>query len=390
MNPQPKHHSQVDIAIAGGGIAGLWLFNLLHRRGYSVVLFEAQQLGCDQTLASQGMIHGGLKYALSGMLTGGSEAIADMPARWRTCLSNPADDDVDLTALTPHSNDYYMFSGGRLGLTSFFASKALRGRINKVSQKERPLALQGLNGVVYKLNDFVLDSQALLTHLAAINQHHLFELELNTDNTKTTADGYEITLDDHVICAQRLISCAGNGSQTLLEALKISGFKIQQRPLKQVMVQPQHQHSLFAHCLTAVTTNEPRLTITTHADAEKNVWYLGGKIASSGVQRSDEEQIKFAQQELEHCLGWLDWQNAHYDVLWVNRAEPAQRGGLKPDQAYAEQQGNFILTFPTKLTLAPNLGDQVLDLLPAPKHGNTRIRSNHKKADMGNAPWQLK
>ena len=387
MNSQPKHRSQVDIAIAGGGIAGLWLYNLLHRRGYSVVLFEAKELGCDQTLASQGMIHGGLKYALSGILTGASEAIADMPSRWRTCLSNPADDDVDLTAITPQSADYYMFSSGKFGLTSFFASKALRGRIDKVSEKERPKALHGLSGVVYKLNDFVLDSQALLTHLAAINQQHLFNLELNTKNTKATADGYEITLDDHIICAQRLVSCAGNGSLALLKGLEIADFKIQQRPLKQVIVQPQHGYQLFAHCLTGVTTNEPRLTITTHNDAQKNVWYLGGQIASSGVERSDDEQIKFAQQELEHCVGWLDWQNAQYDVLWVNRAEPAQRGGLKPDQAYAEQQGNFILTFPTKLTLAPNLGDQVLELLPSPKHGNTRVQSNHKKVTMGDYPW---
>ncbi|HCC44093.1 MAG TPA: FAD-binding oxidoreductase, partial [Gammaproteobacteria bacterium] len=53
---------KIDIAILGGGIAGLWLLNLLVSRGYSVVLLEKEALGAGQTIASQGMIHGGVKY----------------------------------------------------------------------------------------------------------------------------------------------------------------------------------------------------------------------------------------------------------------------------------------------------------------------------------------
>ena len=74
---------QLDAILAGGGIAGLWLTNLLHARGYRVALLEADTVGGAQTLASQGMIHGGIKYALGGSLTGASEAIATMPGRWR-------------------------------------------------------------------------------------------------------------------------------------------------------------------------------------------------------------------------------------------------------------------------------------------------------------------
>ena len=49
------------------------------------MLLERDSLGGEQTLASQGMIHGGLKYALGGTLTRSSEAIANMPERWRAC-----------------------------------------------------------------------------------------------------------------------------------------------------------------------------------------------------------------------------------------------------------------------------------------------------------------
>ena len=64
---------KIDIAILGGGIAGLWLLNLLVSRGYSVVLLEKEALGAGQTIASQGMIHGGVKYALQGLLTDAPE-----------------------------------------------------------------------------------------------------------------------------------------------------------------------------------------------------------------------------------------------------------------------------------------------------------------------------
>ncbi|MBF2983044.1 FAD-dependent oxidoreductase, partial [Pseudomonas aeruginosa] len=68
-----------DILIVGGGIAGLWLNARLRRAGYATVLVESASLGGGQSVKSQGIIHGGAKYALHGALTGASEAIADMP-----------------------------------------------------------------------------------------------------------------------------------------------------------------------------------------------------------------------------------------------------------------------------------------------------------------------
>ncbi|MHA5864347.1 FAD-dependent oxidoreductase, partial [Pseudomonas aeruginosa] len=77
-----------DILIVGGGIAGLWLNARLRRAGYATVLVESASLGGGQSVKSQGIIHGGAKYALHGALTGASEAIADMPRRWRACLGS--------------------------------------------------------------------------------------------------------------------------------------------------------------------------------------------------------------------------------------------------------------------------------------------------------------
>ena len=70
-----------DIVIFGGGIAGLWMLNCLRNQGYQAILLETDKLGSGQTLASQGIIHGGLKYALNGALGGAANIISDMPAR---------------------------------------------------------------------------------------------------------------------------------------------------------------------------------------------------------------------------------------------------------------------------------------------------------------------
>ncbi|MDF1765148.1 MAG: FAD-dependent oxidoreductase, partial [Gammaproteobacteria bacterium] len=83
-----------DIVLFGGGIAGLWLLNRLRNAGYSAVLLEADSLGGAQTLASQGIIHGGLKYALGGSVTDAANAIAQLPARWRACFEGSGEIDL--------------------------------------------------------------------------------------------------------------------------------------------------------------------------------------------------------------------------------------------------------------------------------------------------------
>ena len=92
-----------DLIIFGGGVAGLWLLDEAVRNGYSAILVEASALGSGQTVASQGIIHGGLKYTLQGLLTGSATAIREMPLVWRECLAGQRQ--PDLTD-TPVRSDY--------------------------------------------------------------------------------------------------------------------------------------------------------------------------------------------------------------------------------------------------------------------------------------------
>src|SRR3546814_17745769 len=68
-----------DVLIVGGGVAGLWLNARLRRLGFATLLVDKGALGGGQSVKSQGIIHGGTKYTLSGALTGASEPLAGMP-----------------------------------------------------------------------------------------------------------------------------------------------------------------------------------------------------------------------------------------------------------------------------------------------------------------------
>lgn len=353
-----------DIAIIGGGIAGLWLNAQLRQRGFNTLLIEQNSLGGGQSVKSQGIIHGGAKYALHGALTGSSEAIADMPERWRKALNG--DGELDLRGVRLLSDAHYLWSPGSIAgnLTSFFASKAMRGRVDQVKGQQLPEALQhkDFKGRVYRLAELVLDVPSLLQRLAELAGDSLLHAQKTTPRYQNQqlvgvqADGYSIN-------AQRVVFCAGSGTEELLQAFALSRPAQQLRPLHMVMAKGPALLPLYAHCLGG--GSKPRVTITTHPAADGQwVWYLGGNLAEAdGVARSAEQQIEAAQAEVAQLLPWVAQEATQWATLRVDRAEPVQSGLTRPDNAFLSEQGALIVGWPTKLALAPDFSDRVLKLL---------------------------
>ncbi|MGA4635646.1 NAD(P)/FAD-dependent oxidoreductase [Pseudomonas solani] len=353
-----------DVLIVGGGVAGLWLAARLRSQGYSTLLVENASLGGGQSVKSQGIIHGGAKYALHGALTGASEAIADMPRRWRETLAGNGE--LDLRPVRLLSDAHYLWSPGSLAgnITSFFASKAVRGRVDQVKGDALPPALQHpkFKGKVYRLAELVLDVPSLIQRLADLAGDGL----LAGHAIEPLREGDELVglvVDGRAIRAQRIVLSAGAGNEALLQALGIQQPGMQRRPLHMVMVKAPSLKPLYAHCLGGGP--KPRVTVTTHPAADGQwVWYLGGDIAEAdGVARNEAEQIAAAEKELRDLLPWIDLSAAQWATLRVDRAEPSQSGLVRPDNAFLADQGRLLVGWPTKLALAPDFADRVIAAL---------------------------
>ena len=380
-----------DVLIVGAGVAGLWLNARLRRQGFSTIVVERESLGGGQSVKSQGIIHGGAKYALHGALTGASEAIADMPRRWREALAG--DGELDLSGVRLLSEAHYLWSPGTLAgnLTSFFASKAVRGRVDQVKGDQLPPALQDprFKGKVYRLAELVVDVPSLIERLAELAGDGLLAgqtIEPLLENNELIG----LRVDGRDIHAQRIVFSAGAGNAELLASAGISVPAQQLRPLHMVLVKGPSLKPLYAHCLGGGP--KPRITVTTHPAANGEwVWYLGGDIAEAdGVAREPAEQIAVAKKELVNLLPWVDLSQAQWATLRVNRAEPAQSGLVRPDNAFLADQGRLLVGWPTKLALAPDFSDRVLQALEHDgiKPGNIPALPALPRPPLGKTAWE--
>ena len=360
MGRQTLH---TDIAIFGGGIAGLWTLNQLRNCGYSAVLFEQRALGSYQTIGSQGMIHGGVKYALAGAWSGSSQTISAMPDTWRQCLTGEGK--VDLRGCRVLSEHFYLWSSAALQsrLSSFFASKLLRGRVGKIAAGEYPAALDSADfrGQVYRLTDLVIDVPSLLSTLASRHREAIFAIDWRHATLQREGRRAVLTLADCTVVPEQLLLTAGAGNESLIGTLDSRSPAMQRRPLQQVLVRHQYPESFYGHCIDG--SPAPRLTISSHRCRDgRPVWYLGGELATAGAEEDPAKLIDKARAELMELLPWIDFGETEWATVRLDRAEPRQAALLRPDSAFVgrlDGVDNALAAWPTKLTLGPDLADEI-------------------------------
>ena len=99
--------------------------NTLKRAGYNVIVIEKDKLGAGQTLASQGMIHGGQKYLLQGVMTSHAAVASKMPARWQANFDGRGE--IDLTSVRVLSETQIMWPAGSiLSAVTVLAGSSMR------------------------------------------------------------------------------------------------------------------------------------------------------------------------------------------------------------------------------------------------------------------------
>jgi glycine/D-amino acid oxidase-like deaminating enzyme len=376
---------EYDMIVFGGGVAGLWLANTLQHAGYNVIVIERHKLGGSQTLASQGMIHGGQKYVLQGVLTSHASEISKMPDRWQACLEGRGE--IDLTSVRCLSETQFMWPAGSIlsTLAVLAAAKLVNAASEILEKDDYPEALKnkkGFKGPVCMLPEKVLDVRSLVLALS----RNLKGRMLSGEVTDLTPDG-EVVVSGQALRAQRVIFAAGTGNERALSLLKIAGHLTQRRPLRQVMVRSL-PYAFFGHGIAGDA--KPRVTITSHPTGEGGyAWYLGGGIAETGADMDEAAALRFARTEMEKIFPEIDWDDKAWATWLGDRAEPLDSRGELPSGPFVHQHGRVLIAWPTKLTFAPALSDRVFERLDGVKPVAKAAPPPLPIADIGCYPWEV-
>ncbi len=284
----------IDVAIVGGGVSGLWILNRLRSLGYDAHLFERTALGSGQTIASQGIIHGGAKYVLNGIVPPLANSLRAMPERWTKCLEGRGE--IDLRGV-------------------------------QVLAKKHELRLQNrlFEIPLWTFPEPVLDVKILIRALAKPYQDFIYL-------------GVPVP-------ARATIYCCGRGNEAY-------DSNTQRRPLRMFMVKPSPLGApVYLHWVGR--NKKPLMTVTTHFLNGEQVLYLGGNVAEKAVGMPDDQALLWAYSELQYRFPGYNWKACQWAIHDVDRAEP--KG--EPEGPIFRPQGTKAVVWPTKLALAPVLGD---------------------------------
>lgn len=364
---------RADTLILGGGAAGLWLLDDLMRSGHSALLLEASALGYGQTVASQGIIHGGLKYSLSGLLTDSADAIKHLPQLWRDCLAGRAKPDLSHTALRSEfchlwSTDSIMSRLGKLG-----ASLALTVKPTSLPREQWPALLEHCAGSVSRLDEQVVVPASFIADLANQHRDRILKIDaLNGLRFEMGADGHvkAVALIDAVsqktleLQPKTVVLCAGQGNAALRTMLGLSSQAMQRRPLHVTMARGPLPW-FNGHCVDGSRT---RITITSDTDSHgRTIWQLGGQVSEDGVAMERGQLIAHVKNELLAVMPdamAIDFSQVQWSTYRIDRAEGAMRNNQRPSDAVVLHEGNVITCWPTKLVLAPQAANRIRALLP--------------------------
>ena len=321
----------MDVAIIGAGIAGLWLANLLAKRGFSVALCDGAPVGGAQTAASQGIVHSGVKYVLG--TAPAATALAQMPRRWRECLAGHGEVDLRGVRVIAEQMQVLMRDGSAAPRLPDFA-------------------------------DFVVDMPSLVRRLAEPVRHRLCNVTVDAEALVLGPAGLRrIEAHGCRLRASVYVFAAGVGNAALVQRIGASGVAMRRRPLRQTWIRLRGEApNVFAHCFASASRPPPELTVTSHG----RTLSIGGKVADDGAARSEAEHIGVVRALLAAHLPAVDLTGAEFHTLRIDRAEPAEVVAEPPQQdAFVARHGNCLICWPAKLSLAPRLGDQVLTELAA-------------------------
>ncbi|MCC6598277.1 MAG: FAD-dependent oxidoreductase [Alphaproteobacteria bacterium] len=371
-----------DIVIFGAGIAGLWAHNRFRRAGYNVLLLESATIGGGQTIASQGIIHSGLKYAFAGKINKLAASISAMPDLWRAALKGEGP--VDLSAAQTNADSQMLLIPPGLmgGLVGLVAKRTLGNNVHEITQKSWPeyITDSGFKGRLVYMDEPVLDIPSVLRALGGAYQDSIRKID--------TPDEPMAFLERHGITADHIIFTGAASNHAIARHLHHDkGLETQARPLLMGMLK-NAPFPLYAHCVGS--SDKPLATITTHTlPGGDLVWYLGGGVAERPKDAPPQDVYKAAKKAFQTSFPALDFTTSQWAVLPIDRIEgKSSIDGWMPDTPTIHQQGHIFYSWPTKLTFAPLLAERLAEKITAPPSNRLGDWSFLPEVPYAKTPWE--
>jgi glycine/D-amino acid oxidase-like deaminating enzyme len=382
---------QLDVLIFGGGVAGLWTLARLRAAGLRVLLLESQALGRGQTIQSQGIIHGGGKYALRAVRDFAAvRAIRDMPVRWRAHVDGQAAPDLSGVELLSDSCLLWLprasliarlQAAGPMRVVEQAGLLATRPR--RVARGEWPASLRGSAVAVYEMAEPVVHTGSLLRqlairhseairHYAPLRPGAAIEVESAAGvgfGGRSTSAGVDLAEWRHVrvrpragqppvvLAPRAVVLAAGEGNAELLRSARVPGELMQRRPLRMLLLRG-NLPALHGHCVVGGKT---RLTVTSQREGDDTIWQVGGEIAERLADEEDLDRVHAeGAAELRRYLPGVELRQARMASYRAVRAEARDARQMRPSGVHVGRvAANAIVAWPTKLALAPLLAEEV-------------------------------
>jgi hypothetical protein len=117
---------------------------------------------------------------------------------------------------------------------------------------------------------------------------------------------------------------------------------------------------LYAHCVGP--SDKPVMTVTTHRAADGTlIWYLGAGVAERAKDSHPHDVYKAAIDGFRKYMPAVDLSNVTWSTLPIDRIEGKSKTlGHMPDTPTIHTALNALYCWPTKLTFAPMLANQLM------------------------------
>ena len=351
----------LDCLVFGGGVAGLFILDRCLSNGLRCVLLESNSLGTGQTIDSQGILHGGLKYAITSSGSNSAKAIREMPLVWRRLLAGESTPDLTNVVMRAEYCHVWRTDTIRSKLGWLAAKFALQTKPQPIDPNDLPNCFQGMDGPIARLDEQVIEPRSLLEVLSHKLDRHLLQTVEGGVEVSRLDDGWLVQLlnpesgEPQDLFAKKIILAAGKGNRQLRESFGLKTGQTQERPLHMLMARGDLP-VINGHCIDGAKT---RVTITTTQDyAGRAVWQIGGQLSEDGVKLSPEDLISHGVNELRAVLPQVNFDLAEFRTYKSTRAESNAKGNRPAEITILEEKDVFTC-WPTKLVFAPRLADEV-------------------------------